>query len=530
MDPDKELSRAAERLNTSLAREVIPPAPRPPQRPWFATALAAGALTFGVLGIVYIAATAGEGNDVTGAPDTTLPTPGTTSSFAERVHENDEHGLTVTIPEGWRTSAGTLAPALAPGIQPLYEVLSIGTFDMRPGGEHCDYLPETAMRDMEPTDVLVSIQFNDAARAQPWPDVFGPDSWLSQGPDDAVADCTDREDLDYRVAVFIQGTQGIVIQATFGGAVTEQTVSETYALINSIIVDPGARPEPYDPGYIQSWSIEYGPDWYRAEGSELMPVVGESITLATFPLRAGGDLCAHMPENALRDLGPGDALVTIFIGWHTGNEPWPDNGFDDSVFPATPGVDAHECAERPDLEIHWGAWFNAEGHYLLVAFGDEVSPERRSETWAILSSLRPERDVPASADRGVCVSTRPPVPGLVPPERWGPTPSDGDSVWYGTPDLWVPMRVDGAHQEHFSVWWSQQFTDPGLESRPELSVTLERLDRDAPIVTNEGPATNASTAQDGLFMIADVEFPTSGCWRVTGDYKGASLGFVVNVP
>jgi hypothetical protein len=530
MDIDKELSGAGRRLTASLADSPIPPSPRPPHRPWYATAIAAAVLTLGVVGVVYIATTNQPATQVAATTTTTETVP-TTQGPGIRVYGVGDLAFEIDLPAGWRVAPTVLAPALAPGRQSLYEVLSIGTFEMRPGGDTCAYLPENAIRDMKPTDVLVSIRINGTSNSAPWPDLFSPDSWLQRGPESNIAPCTGRDDVDDRWATYGQGDHGIEVMAVFGDEVPDQTVLEAYGLINSFVVEDTDPPEPYVSGFAQSWSLQYGPDWHRAD-SELMPNLGgESTTLATFPLVPGGELCAHMPTNALSDLGPEDVMISIRLGGPLGSDR-PAEGFSDDTFPTTPGTDVQECAEQPDLEAHWGSWtIDDNGAYLLVAFGENVSDQRRAEAWAILSSLRTE-PIPAARDRGICIATRPPVPGLIPPDPWNPTPSDPETVWFGTADLWVPLHIDADYQERKSVWWSQNFTDAARESSPDIAVTYERIDRTAATIGVTGPGTNASTAQDGLFMIANIEYEpeTPGCWTVTGEYKGATLSYVVNVP
>lgn len=547
MDIDKELSRAAQRLSSSLDREPIPPSPRPPGRPWYATAIAACVLTLGVVGVVYIATSNRPSIPAAATTTTTLDAP-TPQTPGLRTITLNELTMEVDVPEGWQVAPEVLASALAPGRQSTFEVLSIGTFEMRPGGENCDYLPENAIRDMAPTDVLVSIRFNFTpsthnapnlhGHIKPWPTPFGPDSWPPAAVASKVAACTGRDDVDDRWATYSQADQEIAVTAIFGDEVTEGTVSETYAVINSFVVGT-LNSEPYDPGYAQSWTIEYGPQWHR-DDSYLMPAFDEqSTTLATFPLVPGGHLCAYLPTNAVNGLAPEDVFVFIrlvgseFIHFEGPIGPYrPVAGFNDETFPAEGRNEFEHCSQHPGLEAHTGYWtIDGNPVYLVVAFGDNVPDDLRAETWAMVSSLRTE-PVPASRNRGMCIATRPPVPGPIPPDPWNPTPSSSEVVWYGTPDLWAPLRIDGMHEERPSIWWSQNFTDPARESSPEISVTYERIDRTGVPVATDGPGTNAMTVEDGLFMIADIPFepPTPGCWSVTGRYKGASLSYVTNVP
>ncbi len=275
------------------------------------------------------------------------------------------------------------------------------------------------------------------------------------------------------------------------------------------------------------WSIAQPPSWHRAD-SELMPDLGwTSVTVATFPLRPGGAECAHMPENALRDLGPQDVLLSVFFGGAGPESPsWPEGGFNDEVFPAADSsTDAHECAGRPELEVHWGAWgTGGQGSYLLAVFGDDVADDVRRQAWATLSSLSA---VDMEGTGPMCVVTVPPEPGLVVPDTHPEEPVFG--VWYGTPDLWTVLETDGSYGPRKSLWWSANFPGGADEERPEVFVTWRRLDRAEPILTDNSAATNAYTAEDGWFMIAGIDPEESGCWEITATYKGATLSYVAVV-
>jgi len=93
-----------------------------------------------------------------------------------------------------------------------------------------------------------------------------------------------------------------------------------------------------------------------------------------------------------------------------------------------------------------------------------------------------------------------------------------DGVWWG-----LPLNPDGYTQK--IMWWSSLFNLPE-ELEPALVVTGRRLDADAPALRFYG-ATNAMADDIGEAMLTGVEFPTLGCWEVTGQYKKTGLTFVV---
>jgi hypothetical protein len=99
----------------------------------------------------------------------------------------------------------------------------------------------------------------------------------------------------------------------------------------------------------------------------------------------------------------------------------------------------------------------------------------------------------------------------------------------------VILRPDGAwwglgpkHKYRDKLfWWSLGFK-PGSESN--LTVTGRRLDGDSP-PADVSRATNAGAPSlGGWAMLVLVEFPSAGCWELTGRYLGQELTFVVEVP
>jgi|SRR5829696_2644381 len=130
-----------------------------------------------------------------------------------------------------------------------------------------------------------------------------------------------------------------------------------------------------------------------------------------------------------------------------------------------------------------------------------------------------------------CPTTRPPDRPFVPPAPAPPTPPPlyGDVFWYGTARLWTWLEADGtARRSDKSFWWREGY-DWQAETSPRLLVTGRPLDAAAPAATSSG-ATNGFRADIGAFMLTGVEFPTGGCWEVTGHYGGERVRFVVRVP
>ncbi len=150
---------------------------------------------------------------------------------------------------------------------------------------------------------------------------------------------------------------------------------------------------------------------------------------------------------------------------------------------------------------------------------------------------QPRHPAAANDPQKTCPVTRAPQPPFVPPAPYPALPPGGGQFWFGTRKLWTWLPNDGtwrlgsAGMPGFPqklFWWREGYwwrADPA----PVLRVTGKRLDAPAPdfVVTTAG----ASYREEDLksFMIAGVDFPTVGCWKVTGRFKGDELTFVVLV-
>jgi hypothetical protein len=113
-------------------------------------------------------------------------------------------------------------------------------------------------------------------------------------------------------------------------------------------------------------------------------------------------------------------------------------------------------------------------------------------------------------------------------------PFPSSDRWYGSETLAVILRPDGIWRgmgPKYSYrdklfWWSFGFK-PGSESN--LKVTAKRLDGSSP-PADISAATNAGgPSLGGWTMLVMVEFPSAGCWEITGEYLGQVLDFVVEV-
>ena len=129
-----------------------------------------------------------------------------------------------------------------------------------------------------------------------------------------------------------------------------------------------------------------------------------------------------------------------------------------------------------------------------------------------------------------CPVTRPADPAFVPRPPYPAAPPLKDSFWYGTPSLWTVLPINGrwAQRGDKLWWWSEEFKG-GDDETPDLVLTARRLDGAAPPYrTTE--ATNAYHHDFYWVMLVGFTLPTTGCWEITGEYRGHRLGVVQWVP
>jgi hypothetical protein len=147
----------------------------------------------------------------------------------------------------------------------------------------------------------------------------------------------------------------------------------------------------------------------------------------------------------------------------------------------------------------------------------------------------PQPCAPPAADPqsvvSTCPVTPPPSPPFVPPAP-EPAVASGREFRYGTAALWTALPNDGiwsglpdhAPQGYTQkvFWWSTGYHG---EASPELAVSGRQLDGTAALQGSS--ATNAFASDIGSAMLVGVDFPTTGCWEITGTFEGHTLSFVV---
>lgn len=133
-----------------------------------------------------------------------------------------------------------------------------------------------------------------------------------------------------------------------------------------------------------------------------------------------------------------------------------------------------------------------------------------------------------------CPVTVPPVPAFTPPAPYDSLNSFVDHFWFGSSSLWTIIPTNGTwnalphNPEGYTqkiLWWRDGYVWD-QEPEPNLIVTGTRLDESAPPL-NVSKATNAFASDIGSAMMVGVDFPALGCWKITGNYNGNELSFVI---
>ena len=143
-------------------------------------------------------------------------------------------------------------------------------------------------------------------------------------------------------------------------------------------------------------TVSYPPTWMRS-ADPLMPGLAdpqELVALSTFPVRAGGENCAHMPENAIEDMGPTDGLVVIEerVGdLESSAATLRDYPERPERFGPSSGYrsEAVDCLDRRKAFFDRFIPFSESGRrfYAYVAFGADTPPAIRTQAWTILDRL-----------------------------------------------------------------------------------------------------------------------------------------------
>jgi len=182
---------------------------------------------------------------------------------------------------------------------------------------------------------------------------------------------------------------------------------------------------------------------------------------------------------------------------------------------------------------------------ILASFLVGCAPTARVKT---LEDYRMATVVPAASELTATAETE--MAALIPPADCpvttvangsfeAPEPFSLDApwqglFWYGSEGLWTALHTDGVWAglpdnttgyTQKIMWWSDLYVLKD-ELEPALVVSGRRLDAKSEPLKFYG-ATNAMADDIGEAMLTGVDFPSLGCWEITGQYKNTELTFIV---
>ncbi len=136
-----------------------------------------------------------------------------------------------------------------------------------------------------------------------------------------------------------------------------------------------------------------------------------------------------------------------------------------------------------------------------------------------------------------CPVTRPYQTSFFIPSFPYPSKASAGDFWFGSDRLWTALPVNGTWRglPHYTpndptfrqklAFWRTGY-DWHTEPQPRLKVTGKRLDSPAPPLLSD-QASNAWVKPEQPLMMTGINFPTLGCWEITGRYQDDELTFVV---
>ena len=144
-------------------------------------------------------------------------------------------------------------------------------------------------------------------------------------------------------------------------------------------------------------TMSYPQDWFVAP-QNLTPHLGDAnrpweiVSLGSYPrLDPADHNCAHVPVNALENLGPTDVFISVQERRPPANESTarrprrfaPDSGLDGSQ------TEVVECLSSPPAAAFRWIPFAAAGRefYVIVAIGADATEQRRDDAYRALDSM-----------------------------------------------------------------------------------------------------------------------------------------------
>lgn len=175
-----------------------------------------------------------------------------------------------------------------------------------------------------------------------------------------------------------------VLVACGSGSATEEVLAPAQATI---------QPPAWTTYHDQEgrFSIRYPAAWERSIQS-LTPGLTdprEIVSVGSYHMRPGGELCAHLPVKALEDLGPEDAFLTVQERAQPHLADYPPRPIHFDLGEPTEGFDGELCVREPGDLLQWWLSFRngTRAFYALVALGTSASEETRQQVTQTLNSF-----------------------------------------------------------------------------------------------------------------------------------------------
>jgi hypothetical protein len=163
-----------------------------------------------------------------------LPEPPPGSGSTWRTHRDEKAHIELRYPPGWQVADGPLTPNL---VDPV-ERMSVGTYELRSGGERCGQAPVSALEDLGPRDALISLyEFSRFAPGS----LPGRPLHLRpyEGSLPETAGCLRKtlpEGSLYRVQGFADQGRGFYVYVVMGGSATAMTRHQVSEILDSLRV------------------------------------------------------------------------------------------------------------------------------------------------------------------------------------------------------------------------------------------------------------------------------------------------------
>ena len=157
---------------------------------------------------------------------------------------------------------------------------------------------------------------------------------------------------------------------------------------------------------------------------------------------------------------------------------------------------------------------------------------------ATVDSLPRTAMTPDNVPPESCPVAKAPSQPFVPPAPYLAKAASG-SFWFGSKHLWTVLPANGMWKglPHYTpddptfrqklYWWRVGY-GASEEPQPKVTVTGHRLDAEAPQLHVDAAIKGWRNPEPAeTFMVVGINFPTLGCWEITGQYQDAQVTFVV---